>query len=135
MSDLAKEIQEKKTKKYKKRVFFLLRSLYGFFQLSPMNVQMIDQYTKIYRPLTDHADPTRLPFKSKGKFAIKQKRRDCLFAMLNHVVVQFWAYCKDQENEGVLLDALIEAEEVVKSGSLENYKVIGDDREGYRLVK
>lgn len=133
MNDLTEEIQKKKIKKYQKRVFFLLRSCYRFFQSSPLNIQMIDQYTKVYRPLTDHADPTRLPFKSKGKFAIKRKRRDCFFAMLNHVITQFWVYYENQENESDLLEALIETEDVVKSGNLRNYKVVGSDEKGYWL--
>lgn len=132
MTDLAEEIKQKKIKKYQKRIFFLLRSLYRAFQKSPLSIQMVDQYMKVYRPLTDHVDPSRLPFKSKGKLAIKRKRKDCFFAMLNHVVTQYWAYCKDQENESDLLEAIIEAEEVMEKG-LENHNIKGSDTEGYHL--
>lgn len=132
MSNLSEEIKTKKIKKYKKRVYFLLRSLYGVFQKSPSTILLLDQYTNIYRPLTDHTDPARLPFKSKGKLAIKAKKPDCLFAMVNYTLTQFWAYCKDQENEGDLLDALIETEEVIAKG-FETYKIAGSEKEGYYL--
>lgn len=132
MTNLAEEIKTKKIKKYKKRVYFLLRSLYGVFQKSPSTILLLDQYTNIYRPLIDHTDPARLPFKSKGKLAIKAKKPDCLFAMVNYTLTQFWTYCKDQENEGDLLDALIETEEVIAKG-FETYKIAGLEKEGYYL--
>jgi hypothetical protein len=131
---LTDEIKIKKRKKYQKRVFFLLRSLYPVFLGSALNIQMVDQYQKIYRPLTDHADGDRLPFKSKGKLAIKKKRSHCLFAMLNNVIVNFWSFCEDQENEVDLLSALIETEDIVTTG-LESYRVTGTTAEGFYLVK
>lgn len=132
---LTDEIKQKKFKKYKKRVFFLIRSLYPVFLGSAKNIQMVDQYQKIYRPLTDHADSDRLPFKSKGKLAIKKKKSHCLFAMLNNVITNFWKFHKDQEeSEANLMDALIETEDVVATG-LENYRVVGTEAEGFYLVR
>jgi len=95
---------------------------------------MVDQYQKVYRPLTDHVDGDRLPFKSKGKLAIKKKRSHCLFAMLNNVITNFWKFCENQENEADLLSALIETEDIVTTG-LENYKVAGTEAEGHYLCK
>lgn len=132
MTDLAEEIKTKKIKKYKKRVYFLLRSLYTTFHTSPETVQLLDVYTNIYRPLTDHSDPARLPFKSKGKLAIKAKKPDCLFAMVNHILTQFWLYCEDQKNEVELLGSLIDTEEIIAKG-YETYKVAGSEDEGYYL--
>lgn len=131
---LIEEIKTKKLKKYKKRVFFLIRSLYPVFLGSASDIQMVDQYQKIYRPLTDHADSDRLPFKSKGKLAIKKKRSHCVFAMLNNVIVNFWKFCENQENEADLLGVLIETEDIIKTG-LENYKVAGTATEGFYLCK
>lgn len=127
---LADEIKQKKIKKYQRRIFFLLRSCYRFFQDSAKSVQLIDAYQKIYRPLTDYVDSVLLPFQSKGKFAIKAKKVDCFFALLNHIIEQFWQFHKDQENEAELLEALIKAEDIVKNG-LENYKIIGSNEKGY----
>lgn len=131
---LSEEIKEQKIKKYKKQIYRLLQSCYRFFQGSPMNIQLIDQYMKVYRPLANHIDLTGLPFKSKGKLAIKKKKVHCFFAMLNYVVIQFWQFCGEQDNEPALMEAIIEAKDVVDKG-LDKYKIAGTDKEGYHLVE
>lgn len=131
---LSDEIKQKKIKRYQKRIFFILRKLYSVFNGQAKYIQIVDQYQKVYRPLVDHVDPGPVNFfRSKGKRAIKKRRYDCFFALLNNIIAEFHTYCLDQMNEAALLEALIEAEEVLDKG-IETYRVTGSEAEGFYLV-
>lgn len=142
MVDLSKAVIVQKKKLYTKKMFRLLQSFYKTFQGSSRDIQMIDQYMKVYKPRTSVVGANVLPVKAAKalkphKHCTNPKVHDVFYAYLSNTIKIFWAFLEDEETlnkEPELLENMIKLREIAERG-LGIYVMDGNAETGYTLKK
>lgn len=115
--ELSEQIKAQINADLRKRVYRAIQSMYGLFRSSPRDIQIVDKYMNVWKPLSgDVEDVVQFPYESKkGSCAEKKDAKHCLFAMITAMIKQWHLHCKDKvgcvEPMEILLDKI---ESVVK---------------------
>ena len=134
---LNNEINEAEKKAMRKRVFLMLRSLYVLFRGSASDVQMVDNYIKVWKPRSESriADVVLWPYegmKGNPRFSKKKNARCCLFALVTECIKEFHKYYADPDTfEGDMDATLSEVEALIKGKLM--FPIKGSDKTGYYL--
>lgn len=139
---LTEEIKAQKNAELRKRVYRTIQSMYSLFKSSPRNVQVVDRYMNIWKPLGGRVkDVTDFPYESKkGQKAEKKNATQCLFALVTTMIEAWHLHCKEdsgmsptQQKKCVeTLETLLSKIELVVKHQLE-LPVRGSDDAGYEF--
>ena len=135
------EIRTQKNSGLRKRVFRAIQSMYKLFKGSPLDIQIVDKYLNVWKPLSgDVEDVIQFPYTSKKHpLAEKKNARHCLFALVNDMILSWHKHCKSddlsptQQKKCVdMLEVLLSKIELVIKHQLD-LPVQGSDETGYEF--
>lgn len=143
---LKQEVQDAERTKVRKRVFKMLQSLYTLFRGSAPDVQIIDQYMKIWKPKKARneqgeevfiADVLIWPYegrKNNPRRSKKKNARCCLYCLVTECLKAFHKYHANPDVfEGDLHSMLTEIESII-AAKLE-IPIEGSDVTGFYFRK
>lgn len=132
---LTEEIKKQRNNALRRRIYRAIQSMYGLFRSSPRDIQIVNKYMNVWKPLSgDVEDVVQFPYESKkGSCAEKKIAKHCLFAMVTDMIKAWHLHCKDVDDPCTesLEYSLDKIESVVKL-RLE-LPVRGSDITGYYL--
>lgn len=135
--ELNEQIRTQKNSELRKRIYRAIQSMYGLFRSSPRDLQIVDKYMNVWKPLSgDVEDVVQFPYESKkGLMAEKKDAKHCLFAMMTNMIKIWHLHCKndiDELNYVKSLEACLDKIETAIKFRLE-LSVRGSDVTGYYL--
>jgi hypothetical protein len=103
--------------------------------------EMVMKFIGMINP-GNNPDPSRLPYLSKSGRAIRESKIECVIASVSWIIQQYWEFYttgKEKLQASILVD-LGTLEELIDAADESpvlwfHFKVIGDEREGYQLVR
>lgn len=141
---LNSEIAMAENKKMRKRIFRMLQSLYTLFAASGTDIQIIDQYMKLWKPKAKDGvvDTILWPYEGTRKnprFSKKKKARCCLYALITECLKEYHRFHATtvadplQEYGGDLHAVLTEIESFI-AGKID-FPIKGTSETGYYLYR
>jgi hypothetical protein len=143
---LKQEVVEAEQTKMRKRVFRMVQSLYTLFRGSATDLQIIDQYMKMWRPVRAKntegknqviVDVLLWPYegrKNNPRLSKKNNPRCCLYCLVTECLKAYHQYCEDAETFEGDLDAMLTEIEGLITAKLE-VPIVGTDATGYYFKK
>lgn len=141
---LNSEIVMVENEKLRKRVFRMLQSLYTLFAASGTDIQMIDQYMKLWKPKNRDGviDTILWPYegmKKNRRFAKKNKARCCLYALVTECLKEYHKFhaattADSPQEYGGDMDAVLTEIELLIKGRI-NFPIKGTSETGYYLYR
>ena len=136
--ELTEQIRAQQNSDLRKRVFKAIQSMYKLFKGSPRNIQVVDRYMNIWKPLGGKIqDVVEFPYESKKVHkAEKKDATQCLFALVTTMIGAWHKHCKEdlsptQRKKCVrTLEMLLGEIEFVVSHQLD-LPIQGSDEVGY----
>lgn len=136
--ELNEQIRTQQNSSLRQRVYRAIQSMYKLFKGSSRNIQVVDRYMNIWKPLGGKIqDVVEFPYESKkGQNAEKKNIAQCLFALVTTMIEAWHKHCKDdlsptQRKKCVeTLEALLSKIEFIVSHRLD-LPVQGSDEVGY----
>ncbi len=94
---LVDEIQAQHNSELRKRVYRTIQSMYKLFKGSARNIQVVDRYMNIWKPLGGKIkDVVEFPYESKkGSKAEKKNAAQCLFALVTIMIETWHKHCEE----------------------------------------
>lgn len=133
--ELNDEIRAQKNSELRQRIYRALQSMYKLFRGSPTNIQIIDGYMNIWKPLSnDICDVVLFPYESKkGLMAEKKNATHCLLALIT-TTIKLWHKHRGEGGDDHIeaLEANLDKIELIVKGDLQ-FPVRGSDVTGYYL--
>ena len=134
------EIRAQQNSNLRKRVFRAIQAMYKLFKGSPQDIQIVDRYMNIWKPLDGSIeDVVEFPYESKkGPKAAKKNAAQCLFALVTTMIEAWHKYCKEdlsptqRKKCTETLETLLSKIELVVSLRLD-WPVQGSDEVGYEF--
>jgi hypothetical protein len=130
--ELSEEIKIQKNTKLRKRVFKVIQSMYGLFGGSAVDIQIVDKYMNVMKPLSNGIqDVVLFPYESKkGSLAEKKIAKHCLFALMTNMIKTWHGHCGGNDNCISALEPLLDKIEFIIKNKL-TLPVRGNDDTGY----
>jgi len=132
--ELAEQIKIQKNIELRKRIYRTIQSMYRIFRGSARDIQIVDKYMNIWKPLSnDVEDVVIFPYESKkGSMAENKNIVQCLFAMVTETIKLWHKHCRGEDDIVEALEAwLNKIDLVVKLWP--DLQVRGSDVTGYYL--
>ena len=98
--ELTEQIKTQKNSELRKRVYRAIQSMYGLFRGSAVDIQIVDGYLNIMKPMNGGIqDVVLFPYTSKkGSLAEQKIAKHCLFALVTTLIQVWHTHCRDEEN-------------------------------------
>lgn len=133
--ELSEQIKAQINADLRKRVYRAIQSMYGLFRASPQDIQIVDKYMNVWKPLSgDVEDVVQFPYESKkGSCAEKKIAKHCLFALVTDMIKTWHLHCKNADDPCIeSLEYSLDKIELIISKRLE-LPIRGSDTTGYYL--